>query len=304
MDKEMVGRTPVRFGFCCMFREQPIKFRNATVKHTGGLERHAALEKLSKLCEANASALEAALRFCAANGIGCFRVNSQILPLKTHDGCGYNMRELPEGDAVVQKFQACGDFCKANNIRTCFHPDQFVVLNSKNPEVLSRSLKEIEYQAEVAEWIGADVVNIHAGGVFGDKAASLARFAESLSGLSARARGLITVENDDSCYTPTDLLPVCESQKIPLVYDVHHHRCNPDSLSIEEATRLAAATWDREPMFHLSSPAEGWEGPKPRRHHDYIDPNDFPDCWKEMRLTVEVEAKAKELAVLRLMEAF
>jgi UV DNA damage endonuclease len=29
-------------------------------------------------------------------------------------------------------------------------------------------------------------------------------------------------------------LPVCRSTGIPLVYDVHHHGCNPDELSIEQ----------------------------------------------------------------------
>jgi UV DNA damage endonuclease len=60
------------------------------------------------------------------------------------------------------------------------------------------------------------------------------------------------------------------------------------------------ATWDREPLFHISSPLEGWEGPKPERHHDFIDLNDFPESWRDRDLTVEVEAKAKEIAVLKL----
>ena len=70
--------------------------------------------------------------------------------------------------------------------------------------------------------------------------------------------------------------------------------------SSEQATKKALATWDREPMFHISSPIEGWEGPKPERHHDFIDVIDFPECWNELVLTVEVEAKAKEPAVLKL----
>lgn len=53
-------------------------------------------------------------------------------------------------------------------------------------------------------------------------------------------------------------------------------------------------------MFHLSSPIEGWDGPKPERHHDFIDVGDFPACWRGKKITVEVEAKAKEIAVERL----
>ena len=88
---------------------------------------------------------------------------------------------------------------------------------------------------------------------------------------------------------------------MPLVYDVHHHRCHGDGLAEAEATERAVATWGREPMFHVSSPLAGWAGPKPERHHDFIDVADFPACWRGLDLTVEVEAKAKEVAVLKLM---
>jgi UV DNA damage endonuclease len=87
-----------------------------------------------------------------------------------------------------------------------------------------------------------------------------------------------------------------------MVYDVHHHSCLPDGLTVEQATDAAFCTWDREPLFHISSPLEGWKGPKPQRHHDYVDVNDFPDCWRHRPITVEVEAKAKELAVFRLRD--
>jgi UV DNA damage endonuclease len=89
---------------------------------------------------------------------------------------------------------------------------------------------------------------------------------------------------------------------VPLVYDVHHHRCNPDGLSVKEATALALSTWkDREPWMHLSSPRDGWASPNPRAHADYIDPTDVPREWRRLTMTVDVEAKAKERAVLAVM---
>ena len=227
--------------------------------------------------------------------------NSQILPLKTHPECGYEVGDLPDGDEIIRRFKKCRRFAKTYKLRTCFHPDQFVVLNSPRPDVVEKSIEELEYQSEVAEWIGADVVNIHGGGAYGDKQKALASFARNLKRLSHRVRTRLTVENDDRTYTPAELLPLCRAEGVPLVYDVHHHRCNQDGLSEEEATEQAIATWDREPMFFISSPIEGWKGTKPERHHDFIAVNDFPNCWRELDLTVEVEAKAKEVAVLKLM---
>ena len=291
----------IRLGLCCIFRDQPIKFGNTTATAIGKMKRADALVKLSGLCMANAEALLAALHFCAENGIGCFRVNSQILPLKTHQQLGYRMDELPQGKAIVRRFKDCGAFAKQHGLRTCFHPDQFVVLNSQRPEVVEASIRELEYQAEVATWIGADVINIHGGGAFGDKHEGVGRFRpQPETAVTPGQEARLTVENDDKIFTPADLLPVCRATGIPLVYDVHHHRCNPDGLSVEEATEQAIGTWNREPLFHISSPIDGWNGSRPGRHHDFIDLTDFPDCWLNLDVTVEVEAKAKEVAVLKL----
>ncbi|MEC9092625.1 MAG: UV DNA damage repair endonuclease UvsE, partial [Planctomycetota bacterium] len=85
----------IRLGLCCMFRDQPIKFRTTTATANRKMNRSDALVKLSNLCLSNTEALLASLKFCADNHIGCFRVNSQILPLKTHPECGYTIDDLP-----------------------------------------------------------------------------------------------------------------------------------------------------------------------------------------------------------------
>lgn len=293
----------IRLGLCCVFRDEPIKFRTTTAAAMKRLGRDAQLARLSGLCLENAEALLKALRYCAGHGIGCFRINSQILPVKTHPEVGYEVDDLPDCQSIVKGFRRCGDFAQANGLRTTFHPDQFVVLNSPREDVVRHSIAELEYQAEVAEWVGADVINIHAGGTYGDKKSALERLRCVLDQLSDRVRKRLTLENDEKCYSAAELIPFCESVGIPLVYDVHHHRCNPDELSVEEATRGARATWTGEPLFHISSPLEGWMGPQSHRHHDFIDIKDFPACWRGLDLTVEVEAKAKEVAIKRLQES-
>lgn len=294
--------SPLRLGLCCQFAAEPIKFRTTTATAMLRLPRRERLERLARLCLANADALLSALRFCASNGIGAFRINSQILPVKTHPEAGYNVAELPDAARIIERFRQGGGFAREHHLRLSFHPDQFVVLNSPNPKTLAHSVAELDYQVEVAEWVGADTVNIHGGGAYGDKAEALRGLRRNIDRLPPAVRSRLTLENDDKVYTPTDLLPVCADTGVPLVYDVHHHRCLRDGLSVAEATEQARQTWKGEPVFHISSPLEGWDGPKPERHHDYIDAADFPSEWLGWPLTVEVEAKAKELAVGRLLE--
>lgn len=287
----------LRWGLCCMFREVPIKFATTTATSLARLSPTESREKLARLCHANALALRRAFEYCVLHGIGCFRVNSEILPIKTHPTQGYEMTDLPGSAEIIGLFRDCGDYARQHDLRVCFHPSQFVVLNSLQPKVVAAAISDLEYHGEVAEWVQADVINIHGGGAFGDKSAALKRFAANLEQVSPRVRSRLTVENDDKIFSPADLLPLCQRTGIPLVYDVHHHRCLADGLSVAEATQAALATWNREPLFHLSSPLEGWTGPQPERHHDFIDPADFPDEWSKLSITVEVEAKAKELAV-------
>jgi UV DNA damage endonuclease len=292
----------LRLGLCCIFREEPIRFRRATARSLNGLSRRERLARLGELALHNARSLRHALGYCRDRGIGDFRINSQILPLFTHPDAGYRLRDLPQHREIRETLEGCKGFARDNGLRSTFHPDQFVLLSSPSQVVTRRSLEELAYQAEVAELVGADVINLHAGGAYGDKQESLRRLRGRLGLLPVAVRGRLALENDDRLFSPRDLLPLCRAEGLPLVYDVHHHRCLPDGLSIAQVTKQALATWDREPVVHLSSPKHGWDGGSIREHHDFIDPADLPGAWLKLKrnITVEVEAKAKELAVLRL----
>ena len=175
------------------------------------------------------------------------------------------------------------------------------MLNSEREAVVDASLAELDYQATVAELVGADVIVFHAGSTAGGLATAIERLERGIERLGDRARRCVALENDDRHYAPADLLPLCRRLGIPLVYDVHHHRCRPDGMSVNDATVVAAETWGaREPYTHISSPRDGWQSANPRPHADYVDPADFPDAWGDKRMTVDVEAKAKERAVVGL----
>jgi UV DNA damage endonuclease len=281
---------------------EPIDFRLATATALLRLTPAERLRKLAEIALANGQALEQAIEYCARVGIGCFRIISTLLPAKTHPDAGYRVEQLPQAAEIIAQFRRCGTAAARHGIRLVFHPDQFVVLNSPRPDVVEKSLADLAYHAELCGWLGADVINIHGGGAYGDKSAALQSLQRTIDRLPEETRRRLTLENDDKIFTPQDLLPVCRATGVPLVYDVHHHRCLPDELPISEATEAAIATWNREPLFHLSSPLDGWSGPQPFRHHDYVELADFPDEWRRADITIEVEAKAKELAVLRLRD--
>ena len=294
----------IRWGLCCQFVDAPITFRTATHRYVAGLESPVARGYLGEIAAHNADALAAAIERCHELGIGAFRVNSQVLPLATHPITGYNLERLDPSGAIAGAFAWAGALARAYDVRLSLHPDQFVVLNSEREPVVRSAVQELEHQATIAEMIGADVIVLHAGGGAGGTDAALERLERGLPLLSSRVLDRLALENDDRCFTPRSLLPLCQRVGVPLVYDVHHHRCLADGLSIEEATELSAATWrDREPCAHLSSPKGGWTGPNIRAHADYIDPADFPDAWRDRTMTIDVEAKAKERAVVAIREA-
>ena len=293
----------IRWGLCCQFLDSPIRFRTATHRYVHGLEPDVRRAYLTAIARANAQALHDAVDRCEQLGIGAFRINSQILPLVTHPASGYRLADLDDDGSIAAAFAAAGARAREADVRLSFHPDQFVVLNSEQERVVVSSLAEMQAQGEIAELVGADVLTLHGGGAAGGMAAALERLERGVERLSDAARVRLALENDDRSFTPEALLPVCERLGVPLVYDVHHHRCNPDSLDADTATARAAATWGaREPYFHISSPRSGWDGDA-RPHADYVARGDVPESWRGMRVTVDVEAKAKERAVLALRDA-
>ncbi len=290
-------------GLCCLFVGEPVKFRTLTFNSIRHLRREEQLAKISQVCLHNSRALADALRTADRLEIRAFRISSQLFPLFTHPEYGYTPEMLPDCGAVLSAMHEAAAFAKEKSMRLSFHPDQFVIPASPKPEVAAASLRELEYHNALAELVGAKEINIHMGGVYGDKSVVLERFKNVFRTFPKGLREKLTLENDDISYTPSDLIPVCRELGIPFVYDVHHHRCNPDGISEDEATALCAETWKERgvaPHFHISSPRNGYAAGNPRPHADFINPADFPECWLGIDAVADIEAKAKEKAIIRL----
>ena len=298
--------TRVRWGLCCLVVDAPLSLRSATHAYVSRLDAERRLAYLDAIAVANTSVLVEMLDYCARIGVRAFRVSSGLLPLATHPVSGYSIDVLPSAAIVREALERARTRARDAGIRLSLHPDQFIVLNSARPEVVDSAIGELEWQAELAEAIGADVICLHGGSTAGGPDEAMDRLVRGIDRLTVRARSRLALENDDRCHAAVDLLPACMATGVPLVLDAHHHRILSGGLSLEEATDWAVATWEeREPYFHLSSPRDGWDGGDPRPHADFIDVADIPAYWLELGtpITIDVEAKAKERAVLAVQEA-
>ena len=149
-------------------------------------------------------------------------------------------------------------------------------------------------------------INIHIGGAYGDKTAAMKRFCENFHLLPNSVKSRLTVENDDkaSMYSVKDLYEgVYNVIGIPIVFDYHHHRFCSGDLSEQQALEMAISTWgDIVPVVHYSeSRSKEYNDTTIREqaHSDYV--YDYIDTYGN-RVDIMVEAKAKELAVLRYKE--
>jgi UV DNA damage endonuclease len=255
--------------------------------------------------------------YLAEEDIRMYRMASGIAPYATHP-------DMPQFHGQVaecsSELASLGAKAIALRLRLSLHPSQYIVLNALDEGVVERSVADIELQAAILEAMELDdraVVVLHVGGVYGDRPAALARFAERFENLSPVAQRRLVLENDDSRFGVRDVLWLHQSVGIRVVFDAHHFTCyNPDGLEIADAARQCLATWstwDAVPKVHFASPRTDWgfrhgsagngRSPNWRAHAEFIDPFSFIHFYRplaELAPDVMIEAKAKDVALLQL----
>jgi UV DNA damage endonuclease len=258
--------------------------------------------------------LEAILRYCDERDIRMYRMVTGLAPYASHPDLP-QFRSQPAECAA--ELAAAGELARALGIRLSSHPGQYTVLNSEDERVQRLAVEELEVQAELLDGMGMGpeaVVVLHVGGAAGGKEAALDRFLHGFELLSEAARARLVVENDDRSFGLREVLALAERIGRPVVWDILHHHCvDPDGIPDREALELAIATWPDgvRPKIHYSSPRTSVEERKGRRvlpplraHADMIDPIGFErfvvDTAAGLELDVMLEAKAKDLALLRL----
>ncbi len=253
--------------------------------------------RLIETVAGNLECLEKILCYNIQNDILFFRITSDLVPFASHPVCTLKWQNY-----FHKRFREIGNVISRHGVRISMHPDQFILLNSPDDGVTERSIKELAYHAEVLDLMELDQtakIQLHAGGVYGDKEKSIARFIRRYNVLDATIRHRLVIENDDKLYDLADCLRISANTGIPVILDTFHHEVNNSGQSLNQAVASTSATWgtrDGLPLLDYSSQhPDGVKG----RHAETIDTDHFQRFLSATRpheFDVMLEIKDKELS--------
>jgi UV DNA damage endonuclease len=288
---------PLNVGYACI----NLSLQAEKITSTRGMIKKTFTEKgvqyASQLALQNIQDLLKIVDWNLEHGFRLFRITSDLLPWASE----YSFNQLPDYTEIRATLEEIGN----RPIRLTFHPGPFNHLAGQG-KVLDNTLTDLNLHAAIFDLMGLtpshwNKINIHAGGTYGDKAATLARFVQNFRKLSEGARARLTIENDDrpSLYSVRDLTYLHEQIGTPIVFDYFHHSLHPDGMTEEEAFRMAYDTWDVRPVFHYSDSRQDHEDPKARReaHADWLY---APANTYGKEVDIVFESKMKELSLMKI----
>ncbi len=333
---------PKRIGFACKWIDHPgqvdgIKPKDDCKKYNTGsttvawLNRQTkdvAVEKLWSLMEQNIESCRLLVERVGEldENLRMVRLSSDILPVYTEPTWSWFWR-TPDVRAYCERaFGTVGDLARKNNVRLSFHPGQFTVLASDNPDIVNRSIEEFEYHVDMARWMGYGKtfqdykINVHIAGRQGPQG-----IRSALLRMTPEARNTLTIENDEMTWGIEDSLELVND--CALVLDIHHHwiktgeyiEANDDRIK-----RIIDSWRGQRPVIHYSVSREehltdhpatvppclstlienGHKKAKLRAHSDFYW-NDACNQWALRHnewADIMCESKAKNLASFSLYE--
>lgn len=292
------------YGYCCinltLQKDHDIKIGRSMIKRTFTAKGS---KYAGELAEANVRDLIEIIKWNHKQGINVYRMSSSMFPWMSE----YELSDLPNWQTISNLLKGAGTLVQKYGQRVGFHPGQFCVLPSPTPKVVTAAIRELDQSALILDTMGLPQnhtysMNIHVGGSYGDKEAAKQRFVENFKRLSPSAQARLVLENDDkpAQYSVQDLYDIYEKIGTPITFDYHHHRCYEDPMPEEDALKLAASTWPEgiRQLCHYSSSKKLHEDDSVilRAHADYI--YEKIETY-DMDLDIELEVKAKELALIK-----
>ncbi|MBD3304470.1 UV DNA damage repair endonuclease UvsE [Candidatus Woesearchaeota archaeon] len=284
----------MRLGYPCINRSI-----GCTANSTFRLKSYSR-ERFLSTVQNNLDCLQEILEWNAEKGFYFFRIGSPLVPFASHPVCKIDWVKHFRKD-----FAKIGNYIKKNKMRISMHPDQFVVLNTRDERILQNSIKETEYHCKVLDAMGLDStakVQLHIGGVYGEKEKSLQRFIERYKKLPAIIKKRLVIENDHYMYSLKDCLEVHKQTKVPVLFDTFHHECYNNGETVKQGLVKAKNTWKKKDGILLVDYSSQKKGARKGTHSEHISIQKFKKFitgTKKLNFDIMLEIKDKEKSALK-----
>jgi len=250
--------------------------------------------------EMNLAGLRDILEYNQRHDLRFLRITSDLIPFASHPVC-----TVPWWERFGATFRELGKLIRAMECRITMHPDQFTLLNSPEPRIVQASMAELLYHARVLDAMELDrtaKIQIHAGGVYGNKPLAMKRFTVAYRALPEPVRRRLVLENDDRLFTLADVLALHRETGAPVLFDFFHHRLHHHGETVPEALALATATWGPADGLLLTDYSSQEPGARTGTHAETLVPDEFTALLEETRpfdFDIMLEIKDKEKSARR-----
>lgn len=284
----------MKIGYPCINRSI-----GCTANSTFRLKNYSKENLIEKVTN-NLNCLQKILEFNVKNDFLFFRISSDIVPFASHPVCRFKWNKY-----FKDKLNEIGKYIKKNKIRISMHPDQFTLINAKDNEIIKRSIRELKYHCQILDALQLDMtakVQIHVGGVYGDKEESIKRFVKNFKKLPINIKRRLAIENDDRLYSLQDCLKIV---KTPIIFDSFHHECFNNGEPIRKALLLAKKTWRKRDGVLMVDYSSQKSDARRGSHTEHINLKHFKKFIKDTKnidFDLMLEVKDKEKSALQALK--
>lgn len=290
----------IRLGYACI--SETLEGTSSSTYSYTKYQKEKDNKKLEKIISSNLFHLQELFIYNNKNNIHFFRMSSNLIPLATKKEVN-----IDYFTPYQRNYQKLAELIKEKNMRVDFHPSEYCVINSTRKEVVEASFEILKYHYRLLTFlkINNPLLVLHIGSKEFGKEKSITRFVHNFYKLPKEIQEVVAIENDDKSYTIEDCLFLSKLIHRPVIFDYHHHYCNPSPTSIEEILPRVVDTWTITPKMHFSSPKSKLKK-EMRSHHDYINSNEFIKFLGYLKklekdIDIMIEAKKKDEAMFRLI---
>jgi UV DNA damage endonuclease len=297
----------IQLGLCCLNTE--LRKKNIFCSRTM-IRKNFTIKKAQELSLKNIEDIGKMAKWNYENNIFVFRISSDIFPHFTDEET-----EEYSLDFAKDALEEVGILCKKYKQRITMHPGQYNQVGAKEKRVFENTVKDLKMHADILDMMGMDnnsVLCVHGGGIYGNIKETTKRWISQFEDLPDNVKRRLAIENCERCYSVIDCLKIAEACNILLIFDCHHYECynkveEKEQIDIEDYMDRVVSTWKKrniKPLFHISE-----QRPDSRlgTHSDFIEKLppyylSFPEKYGD--LDIEIEAKMKEKAILKLYNIY